>query len=242
VQRAESDGSNARVLVAAQTCRLGILIGKGEFFGALEIQAEVEPDSVARAVFAEFSATQALALACSGEQSAAIEKAQAAQSLSTTSEPQVISKLALAIASLRGGTDTAKYDYVGKALNAARTADHIDALVTAYRGCPALLDRAAASDAFGSDLAAIMVRAKDIDLASRALPTIQMPRAARSHSLTKREVEVIRLVSQGLRNKEIGERFFISEVTVKAHMRSIMRKLGARSRTHAVALFSDLAD
>jgi DNA-binding NarL/FixJ family response regulator len=48
---------------------------------------------------------------------------------------------------------------------------------------------------------------------------------------------VLGLVAQGLRNQDIAERLFISEVTVKAHMRSIMQKLGARSRTHAVALF-----
>ena len=241
VQRAESDdGSNARVILAAQTCRIGIQIGKGDLFGALAVQAEVEPDSVARNVVAEFIATRALALACSGEQSAALEAVGAAQSLSARSEPHVISRLALAVASLHGQTESAKYDHIGEALHAVRTADHIDALVTAYRGCPALLNRAAGSDAFGSDLSAIVVRAKDIDLASRAHPTIEIPRAARNHSLTRREVEVIRLVSQGLRNKEIAERFVISEVTVKAHMRSIMRKLGARSRTHAVALFDDL--
>jgi LuxR family maltose regulon positive regulatory protein len=57
--------------------------------------------------------------------------------------------------------------------------------------------------------------------------------------LSTREREVLALVAQGLRNREIAERLFISEVTVKAHMRSIMGKLGARSRTHAVSLLDE---
>jgi DNA-binding CsgD family transcriptional regulator len=54
--------------------------------------------------------------------------------------------------------------------------------------------------------------------------------------LSAREIEVLELVVAGLRNREIGERLFISEETVKIHLRHIMEKLGAKDRTHAAAI------
>jgi DNA-binding NarL/FixJ family response regulator len=54
--------------------------------------------------------------------------------------------------------------------------------------------------------------------------------------LTPREIEVLRLLAEGLGNKEIASRLAISEHTVKFHVASIMGKLGAASRTEAVTL------
>ena len=54
--------------------------------------------------------------------------------------------------------------------------------------------------------------------------------------LTDREVEVLRLVMAGNRNRDIANRLFISEETVKAHMKNILSKLGANDRTHAVTI------
>jgi DNA-binding NarL/FixJ family response regulator len=48
--------------------------------------------------------------------------------------------------------------------------------------------------------------------------------------LRQREADVARLVADGLSNKEIGGRLFISERTVESHVRSIMNKLGFNSR------------
>ncbi|MDR1397353.1 MAG: response regulator transcription factor, partial [Desulfarculales bacterium] len=53
--------------------------------------------------------------------------------------------------------------------------------------------------------------------------------------LTGRETEILLNVSRGLSNKGIGETLYISESTVKNHMRSIMEKLHLRSRTQLVA-------
>jgi DNA-binding NarL/FixJ family response regulator len=55
-------------------------------------------------------------------------------------------------------------------------------------------------------------------------------------ALTPREVEVLRLVAEGNRNKDIAERLFISEETVKVHVKHVMEKLGASDRTEAVAI------
>ncbi|HTU35748.1 MAG TPA: response regulator transcription factor [Candidatus Acidoferrum sp.] len=55
-------------------------------------------------------------------------------------------------------------------------------------------------------------------------------------SLTEREISVLKLVADGNRNRNIGERLFITEETVKVHVRHIMEKLGAKDRTQAVAI------
>ena len=53
---------------------------------------------------------------------------------------------------------------------------------------------------------------------------------------TVREVEVLQLIADGLANREIGHRLFLSEETVKSHVRHLLSKLQARSRSHAVAI------
>jgi DNA-binding NarL/FixJ family response regulator len=53
---------------------------------------------------------------------------------------------------------------------------------------------------------------------------------------TRREIEVLQLISEGLVNREIGQRLFLSEETVKSHVRHLLAKLQARSRAHAVAV------
>jgi DNA-binding NarL/FixJ family response regulator len=55
-------------------------------------------------------------------------------------------------------------------------------------------------------------------------------------SLTEREIGVLRHLAGGNRNKDIAERLFISEETVKVHVKHIMEKLGASDRTQAVAI------
>jgi DNA-binding NarL/FixJ family response regulator len=57
-----------------------------------------------------------------------------------------------------------------------------------------------------------------------------------SDSLTEREVEVLKRIAEGDRNRDIGERLSISEETVKVHIKHIMDKLHARDRTQAVAI------
>jgi DNA-binding NarL/FixJ family response regulator len=53
--------------------------------------------------------------------------------------------------------------------------------------------------------------------------------------LAKREADVARLVAEGLTNKQIGARLFISERTVDSHVRSILNKLGVNSRAQIAA-------
>jgi DNA-binding NarL/FixJ family response regulator len=54
--------------------------------------------------------------------------------------------------------------------------------------------------------------------------------------LTEREIEVLRRIAEGDRNRDIGEHLGIAEDTVKVHVKRIMDKLGAKDRTQAVAI------
>ncbi len=58
--------------------------------------------------------------------------------------------------------------------------------------------------------------------------------SARKPSLTGREVEVLQFIARGLTSREIGEHLYISENTVKNHVRNILDKLGLHSRGEAV--------
>lgn len=55
-------------------------------------------------------------------------------------------------------------------------------------------------------------------------------------ALTAREIEVLQLIAQGNANKLVADRLSITEDTVKAHVKSILSKLGANDRTHAVTI------
>ena len=54
--------------------------------------------------------------------------------------------------------------------------------------------------------------------------------------LTGRQEEVLQLIARGMTNQEIGDRLHIVEGTVKAHVKSILEKLGARDRTQALCI------
>jgi DNA-binding NarL/FixJ family response regulator len=57
--------------------------------------------------------------------------------------------------------------------------------------------------------------------------------SATGGALTAREREVLELVRQGLSNRQIGQRLFISDKTASVHVSAILRKLGAKSRAEA---------
>jgi DNA-binding NarL/FixJ family response regulator len=62
------------------------------------------------------------------------------------------------------------------------------------------------------------------------------PNGCACEELTKRELEVLELVADGLTNKEVASALFIADDTAKKHVQSIIGKLGASDRTHAVML------
>ncbi|HLN98505.1 MAG TPA: LuxR C-terminal-related transcriptional regulator [Pyrinomonadaceae bacterium] len=62
----------------------------------------------------------------------------------------------------------------------------------------------------------------------------------RELGVTRRELEILALIASGMSNREIGEKLFVSENTVKTHSSRLFDKLGAKRRTQAVQLGKEL--
>jgi ATP/maltotriose-dependent transcriptional regulator MalT len=58
--------------------------------------------------------------------------------------------------------------------------------------------------------------------------------------ITRRELEILELIAQGMSNREIGDKLFVSENTVKTHSSRLFDKLGAKRRTQAVQIGKEL--
>ena len=69
------------------------------------------------------------------------------------------------------------------------------------------------------------------------LPAATAPELAR---LTEQELKLLALIAEGLTNRQIGERMFLAEKTVKNYVSSILAKLGLERRTQAAVLASKL--
>ena len=80
---------------------------------------------------------------------------------------------------------------------------------------------------------------RDVHSGGRPMPSLVSQRLAERMvltPLTPREIEVLRLLAQGLRNKEIAAALSISDQTAQGHVKSILDKFGVHDRTEAVAL------
>ena len=94
---------------------------------------------------------------------------------------------------------------------------------------------------FGIWLGLRMTRARDrVIVREIAIPVpstfVRDARKVETLGITPRELEILELIASGLSNREIAEKIFVSENTVKTHSSRLFDKLGARRRTQAVQL------
>ena len=116
-----------------------------------------------------------------------------------------------------------------------------DAFVSAMRASPALLAALTDTGPVDPTIVAVLRRSYDFDLSKQVgLDIGRRPRGVgASGGLSPREREVLELVRQGLSNEDIARALFISRSTVKVHVRHILEKTGARSRTEAATAGDD---
>jgi ATP/maltotriose-dependent transcriptional regulator MalT len=178
---------------------------------------------------AEFLACRALAIGmAAGARENPFQILADAERRSRENEASSLCMCVRALLSLEGDT-TAASKAITTAFGTAMQTQVLDPLVFAFRldhRLSQLVKRDPALRAGLADLAKIVDGPSDEG----------EPRASYStdfESLTPREREVLPLVAEGKTNKEIATILFLTEGTVKVHVRHILRKLGARSRTEA---------
>jgi len=86
----------------------------------------------------------------------------------------------------------------------------------------------------------VVVREVEVRVVDEAPPAAIDDAKAKELGLTPREHEILGLIAEGLSNREIGERLFVSENTVKTHSSRVFEKLGVNRRVQAVQRGKDL--
>ncbi|MGX1246750.1 DNA-binding NarL/FixJ family response regulator [Streptomyces pseudovenezuelae] len=109
---------------------------------------------------------------------------------------------------------------------------YAEALLTADRRDEAVTEARAARAVFARLGATVFLERTD-ELLRRGGPAEAAPTAP---PLTAREQDVLRLLARGRSNRQIGEELFITGKTASVHVSNILAKLGAASRTEAVAV------
>lgn len=213
--------------------RFRVLLAQGR---SVEI-AEEDPVRWRRppvpSMLGEYLGTYAIALACAGQSKRALQVASSVDDLTRSLEAQTAVRFARAIvaAEARGPHYG---DALRRALDAAREANHLDGIVVAYRAYPPFLEHMLHSPHARQVFTPLICRARDALLARRYTNARSLER----FELSPREDEVLGLLARGFSNRRIAAELFISEATVKVHIRHIFEKLGVNTRTEAALLVS----
>ena len=81
---------------------------------------------------------------------------------------------------------------------------------------------------------------KEVPVPAAAIPFSLNEARVKDLGITKRELEILELIAQGLSNREIADKLFVSENTVKTHSSRLFDKLSARRRTQAVQIGKEM--
>lgn len=224
------------VTVSSTTSRALINLCCGKTQEALELVRPEIHEAALPGMRGDVLASRALVLSCSGEDEApeAARQADLATDASGAIEPRVLSSLALAIVGIEQD-DSRGVVSARTAFELVQTSSNYNNFVRAYRAYPPIAQVIADNEDYRNDIAATMTQARDLDLAKRLGLSIAPAPARKSEPglLSPREAEVHELLAQGLSNRQIAKALFISEATVKAHVRRVLEKLNVKSRTQA---------
>jgi LuxR family transcriptional regulator, maltose regulon positive regulatory protein len=205
-------------------------LARGRCDAALAALSPEPPAGLSRGMLAEYHATRALALLSGGKTRAAGASADLADQTAPFGEPRVLTAGVRAAATINEGArdaDARIDELVREATRSGNRGALLAVCRTQPQLIPLLLGRSETwvSTLLGTAHDRRLAAAHGVDVAG-PVPELPLP-------LTRREEEVLALVARGMRNREIARALFIEEVTVKVHVRNILRKLNLRSRTEA---------
>ena len=221
------DANDPFILSNAAVARIQILLAQGSSDRGWVAAASTAVESSLPALRGELLATRALAAAAVGRLDDADAARSQADALARSAEAREFCAWAECVRNLGLGDPT---DSVPARFAECVTSGCVHAFVCAYRAAPSILAILADRDDVRSDLQSIVLGARDEILARRAGLHVSLAPVA---DLSPREIEVFALLGEGLTNAEIAKRLFITEVTVKVHVRRIFQKTGAHTRAEA---------
>jgi LuxR family maltose regulon positive regulatory protein len=211
--------------------RTRLFLSQRKFSAALEALGSIERVG-SPAVHAEADAHRALALAKLERIDDALESVRAARpNLDTSVEARVLVAGAELLCEARGSSERAQ---LAKQLwLLVQASGNIDSFLCVYRSAPEVLLEIAQNPEDYPSLMALVTRQGDVGFAREV--GLVAETFSDTDVLTPREREVSELMAEGLSNKEIADQLFISQATVKVHLRHVYEKLGVRNRAGAVA-------
>jgi LuxR family maltose regulon positive regulatory protein len=218
--------------VNVRTLRARMYVVSNRVDETLAALDEMADASQSRATRAERLAVRALGLFLDGRVREALASAHRAHKGTTTHATRSLANLVVGMIASESESCRPRLPAVVSSL---WTTGQFDALILAYRARPTLLLNLATT-INGHDLVGLISRARDRPLARTMGIAVSGTDAQGSHSLSPREREVSALLAQGRTNAEIARALYISEVTVKVHVRHILQKLGVRNRAEAAVL------
>jgi len=216
----------------AYSIRVRILVQCGR---AAEACA-TEPPDLSRSLptmRGEALASRALALATLGRVDEATTYAQEAMMATSGIEANGVGAVALAVSGLKARRSSAREE-CERLILGGFASGAVDPIVAGYRGNLDLLAAFLANADCRDQAVYLLGRAGDEELA-KSLATDSTELVDPVSTLSAREREIYALLCEGMKNAEIAKLLFISEATVKVHVKHVFNKLGIRSRT-ALAL------
>jgi LuxR family maltose regulon positive regulatory protein len=214
--------SSAHVVANTALLRAQAHLVSQRYTPALQILREA-PVPADGGTHAELLAYLALTLSLLNQSQEAASYVGEAVELSRSAEPRVV--VALVNVVIASNDNSSLEDELSSAIKLIASTGFVDPIVTLFRACPRFAPPIASF--VRSDPGASAIRPR-IEHWARQV-------SKRTGSLTAREAEVLELVAGGSSNREVARRLFISEPTVKVHLRHVYEKLGVRNRAEASA-------
>jgi ATP/maltotriose-dependent transcriptional regulator MalT len=210
-------------------------LSRNEAAAAADILSRGPTEGVRADMVGEALATRALAEACAGDYSRCQKSVDEAASVDAYLAPQVLLAATRAILALQSGEITNSLSELAR--NVTKTG-YFDSVVCALRAHSRLLSESAHHAAMIDVIRVAASRSGDATLAS-AIGDSSLVATGSKQPLSSREREVLQLAAQGFRNDQIGQRLFISPMTVKTHLHNVYEKLEVKSRTEAAIKAKD---